>query len=81
MEEIIKNYIVFPDKSTIPVGHPLFQAMEQLNNWNSKDTSRKNHDDFPDVLAIFAEEFIFKRQNLGEIGGISIEKAQNIRFF
>lgn len=81
MEEIIKNYIVFPDKSTIPVGHPLFQAMEQLNNWNSKDTSRKNHDDFPDVLALFAEEFIFKRQNLGEIGGINIEKAQNMRFF
>lgn len=70
MEETIKNYIVFPDKSTIPTGHPLFQAMEQLNNWNSKDSSRNNHDDFPDVLSMFAEEFIFRRATVSTIQGV-----------
>lgn len=80
-EETIKNYIVFPEKNTIPVGHPLFQAMEQLNNWNSKDNSRNNHDDFPDVLAMFSEEFIFKRSNLGEIGGLDLEKTNFYKFF
>lgn len=77
MEETIKNYIVFPDKSTIPVGHPLFQAMEQLNNWNSKDNSRNNHDDFPDVLAMFADEFIFKRSTIAQIAGM--EKSRLFR--
>ena len=80
-EETIKNYIVFPQKDTIPVGHPLFQAMEQLNNWNSKDNSRKNHDDFPDCLSMFSEEFIFKREALGKIAGVDVEKATICRFF
>lgn len=81
MEETIKNYIRFPNKDTLPTGHPLFLAMEQLNNWNSKDNSRKNHDDFPDMLAMFAEEFIFKTQQFGEIGGVDIGNFKNFRLF
>lgn len=67
MSETIKNYIVFPQKDTIPVGHPLFQFMEQLNNWDSKNNSRTNHDDAPDSLAMFAAEFIFKKSSLSEV--------------
>lgn len=74
MEETIKNYIVFPDKSTIPVGNQLYKFMEQLNDWDSKNTSRNNHDDAPDVLAMFAEEFIFKRSTIAEISGVSKSK-------
>ena len=70
MVETIKNYIVFPDKKSLPVGHPLYLAMDQLNNWSDKDTSRNNHDDFPDVLSMFAEEFIFKRATTSEVTGI-----------
>ena len=70
MEETIKNYIVFPQKDTIPTGHPLYQFMEQLNNWNSKDTSRNNHDDAPDVLAMFSEEFIFKKVRVSVVRGV-----------
>lgn len=72
MSETIKNYIVFPQKDTIPVGHPLFQFMEQLNNWDSKNNSRTNHDDAPDSLAMFAAEFIFKKASLAEIKGAKL---------
>lgn len=72
MSETIKNYIVFPQKDTIPVGHPLFQFMEQLNNWDSKNNSRTNHDDAPDSLAMFATEFIFKKASLAEIKGAKL---------
>lgn len=81
MEETIKNYIVFPDKSTIPPANPMYLAMDQLNNWNSKDNSRNNHDDIPDAMAMFAEEFIFRRSNLGQIGGVDIDKMNNYKLF
>lgn len=81
MEETIKNYICFPDKNTIPTGNSLFLAMEQLNNWNSKDNSRQNHDDFPDMLAMYAEEFIFKTSRLGQIGGFDVEKSALFKAF
>ena len=81
MAETIKNYIVFPDKNTIPVGNSLYLAMEQLNNWDSKSNSRENHDDFADALAQFVEEFIFKRANLGVIGGFNLDYKDEIRCF
>lgn len=81
MSETIKNYIVFPDKNTIPVGNKLYLAMEQLNNWDSKSNSRDNHDDFPDALAQFVAEFIFKGSRLGEIGGFNLDFANDFRKF
>lgn len=68
MEETIKNYIEFPDPTTLPVGHNLRLFMQYLTKWSSTEGQKKtNPDDAPDSLAMYAEEFIFKKQRLGEI--------------
>lgn len=68
MEETIKEYIEFPDPNTLPQGHALWLFMRYLSDWSSTDGQKKsNPDDAPDSLAMYAEEFIFKRQKLGVI--------------
>lgn len=68
MEETIKEYIEFPDPNTLPQGHPLWLFMQYLSNWSSIEGQKKtNPDDAPDSLAMYAEEFIFKKQKLGII--------------
>jgi hypothetical protein len=68
MEETIKNYIEFPDPTTLPATHPLRLYIQYLTNWSSTEGQKKtNPDDAPDSLAMFAEEFIFKRQRKGVI--------------
>ena len=68
MEETIKNYIEFPDPTTLPATHPLRLYIQYLTNWSSTEGQKKtNPDDAPDSLAMFAEEFIFKRQRKGII--------------
>jgi hypothetical protein len=68
MEETIKNYIEFPKPDTLPQAHPLRLYMQYLTNWSSTEGQKKtNPDDAPDSLAMFAEEFIFKKQRKGII--------------
>lgn len=68
MEETIKNHIEFPDPNTLPQNSPLFLFMSYLTSWNSKEGQKKtNPDDAPDSLAMFVEEFIFKKQRKGVI--------------
>ena len=68
MEETIKNYIEFPDPNTLPATHPLRLYIQYLTNWSSTEGQKKtNPDDAPDSLAMFAEEFIFKKQRKGII--------------
>ena len=68
MEETIKNYIEFPNPETLPVGHPLRLFMQYLTNWSSLEGQKKtNPDDAPDSVAMFAEEFIFKKKRKGTI--------------
>lgn len=66
MEETIKEYIEFPQPDTLPVGHPLRLFMQYLTNWSSTEGQKKtNPDDAPDSVAMFSEEFIFKKQRKG----------------
>ena len=66
MEETIKNYIEFPDPQTLPLAHPLRLYIKYLTEWSSTEGQKKtNPDDAPDSLAMFAEEFIFKKQKKG----------------
>ena len=68
MEETIKNYIEFPDVITLPATHPLRLYMKYLTEWSSTEGQKKtNPDDAPDSLAMFAEEFIFKKQRNGVV--------------
>lgn len=68
MEETIKNYMEFPDPKTLPVGHPLRLFMKYFTEWSSLEGQKKtNPDDAPDSVAMFAEEFIFKKKNKGSI--------------
>lgn len=68
MEETIKEYIEFPDIETIPSAHPLKLFMTYLANWSSTEGQKKNNpDDAPDSIAMYAEEFIFKKQRKGII--------------
>jgi hypothetical protein len=68
MEETIKNYIEFPDPTTLPATHPLRLYIQYLTNWSSTEGQKKtNPDDAPDSLAMFAEEFIFKKQRKGVV--------------
>ena len=78
MEETIKNYIEFPRPDTLPKGSPLILYMQYLTNWSSTEGQKKtNPDDAPDSLAMFAEEFIFKRQRKGIIK----EFSKNFQLF
>jgi hypothetical protein len=66
MEETIKEYIEFPNPDSLPNGHPLRLFMKYLTSWSSTEGQKKtNPDDAPDSIAMFAEEFIFKRQKKG----------------
>lgn len=68
MEETIKNHIEFPMPKTLPTGHPLKLFMKYLTEWSSLEGQKKtNPDDAPDSVAMFAEEFIFKRNHKGKI--------------
>ena len=68
MEETIKNHIEFPDVQTLPLTHPLRLYMKYLTEWSSTEGQKKsNPDDAPDSLAMFAEEFIFKKQRKGVV--------------
>ena len=68
MEETIKNHIEFPDVQTLPLTHPLRLYMKYLTEWSSTEGQKKsNPDDAPDSLAMFAEEFIFKKQRNGVV--------------
>ena len=68
MEETIKEYIEFPNPDTLPNGHPLRLFMKFLTSWSSLEGQKKtNPDDAPDSIAMFAEEFIFKKQRKGII--------------
>ena len=72
MEETIKNYIEFPDPQTLSGNNPLLLFMAYLTNWNSKEgQKRTNPDDAPDSVAMFVEEFVFKKQRKGIIKEIS----------
>lgn len=68
MEETIKNNIVFPSpKAKISTSMYLF--MQQLTQWNSKAGQVKtNPDDAADSLAMFCEEYIYQKKNIGSIG-------------
>lgn len=68
MEETIKNYIEFPEPQTLPATHPLRLYLKYLTEWSSTEGQKKtNPDDAPDSLAMFAEEFIFKKQRKGVV--------------
>lgn len=68
MEETIKEYIEFPNPDTLPNGHQLRLFMKYLSGWSSTEGQKKtNPDDAPDSIAMFAEEFIFKKQKKGII--------------
>ena len=68
MEETIKEYIEFPNPETLPPTHPLRLFMKYLTDWSSTEGQKKtNPDDAPDSIAMFAEEFVFKKQRKGKI--------------
>lgn len=68
MEETIKENLEFPNPETLPQGHQLRLFMQYLCNWSSLEGQKKtNPDDAPDCMAMFAEEFIYKKQKLGKI--------------
>lgn len=68
MEETVKEYIEFPLPETIPSGHPLKLFMQYFTNWSSTEGQKKtNPDDTVDSVAMYAEEFIFKKQRKGII--------------
>ena len=70
---IIRN-IVFPASGLYPQNHRMAQFMEHFTRYDTKDFSynRKNHDDAPDSMAIFSENYLFNRANrLSSIGGFS----------
>jgi hypothetical protein len=68
MEETIKENLEFPNPETLPHGHQLRLFMQYLCNWSSLEGQKKtNPDDAPDCMAMFAEEFIYKKQKLGKI--------------
>ncbi len=78
MEETIKEYIEFPKPDTLPTAHPLRLFMQYLTNWSSTEGQKKtNPDDAPDSIAMYAEEFIFKRERKGIIK----ELPKNFNFF
>lgn len=67
MEETIKNNIRFPS-ANYKMSPQLFQFMQQLTRWNSKQgQTKQNPDDAPDSLAMFCAEFIYKQHMLGKI--------------
>ena len=68
MEETIKEYIEFPNPETLPPAHQLRLFMKYLTDWSSTEGQKKtNPDDAPDSIAMFSEEFIFKKQKKGII--------------
>lgn len=68
MEETIKDNLELPNPDTLPNGHPLRLFMQHLCNWSSLEGQKKtNPDDVPDCLAMFAEEFVYKKPRKGTI--------------
>lgn len=68
MEETIKEYIEFPNPTTLPPNHQLRLFMQHICNWSSTDGQKKtNPDDAIDSVSMFCEEFIYKNAKKGTI--------------
>lgn len=68
MEETIKEYIEFPDPSTLPQSHPLRLFIQHICSWSSTDGQKKsNPDDAIDSVSMFCEEFIYRNAKKGTI--------------
>ena len=60
MEATIKNNIEFPKKNSYPLKSDMTLAMNIFTKWDSLRYGKKgNFDDVPDMVAMFADKFIF----------------------
>lgn len=61
MESTIKNNIEFPKKNSYPNKSDMALAMNILTKWDSLEFGKKgNFDDVPDMVAMFANKYIFE---------------------
>lgn len=74
MEGTIKNNIEFPEKNSYPLKSDMAIAMNLFTKWDSMRFGRQgNFDDVADMVAIFADKFIFSaNRNL-------VSKLDNIK--
>lgn len=63
-EATIVENIEFPAVKMYPPLHHISQFMDDFTRFDSKETSnRKQHDDAPDSMAIYAENYLYNRSN------------------
>lgn len=63
-EATIVENIVFPAANVFPPLHDMSLFMDDLTRFDSKaTTTSKQHDDAPDSVAMYADKYLFNRQN------------------
>ena len=74
MEMTIKNNIEFPQNNSYPPKSDMSIAMTIFTKWDSSQFGKKgNYDDVPDMVAMFANKYIFavKQKRVSELTSIS----------
>ena len=73
MESTIKNNIEFPEKNSYPNKSEMTLSMNIFTKWDSLQFGKKgNFDDVPDMIAMFANKYIF------EVKKLRVSKLDNI---
>lgn len=68
MAPTIKNNIEFPKKNSFPIKSDMNTAMTILTKWDStRFGKRGNYDDVPDMVAMFADKFIFSAKKYATV--------------
>lgn len=75
-EATITRNISFPEAKMYPPLHPMTIFMEHFTRYDAKEMStKKNHDDAPDSIAIFSQHHLFNMGNrYSTVAGISKKK-------